>query len=67
MRPWKRSIFKSIQALTEVSGKISFYFKKVEDLPEQGRSESPILIVLLPLQMFFTPGGYSMGIYKDRL
>lgn len=60
MRPSKRSIFKSIQAFTDVSGKIFFFFKKEEDLPEQGRSESAILIVLLPLQVLLMPGRDSL-------
>lgn len=30
----KKNIFLSIQAFTEVTGKISFYFKKAKGLPE---------------------------------
>lgn len=50
---WKRSIFKSIQALTEVSGKNLFYFKEAEDLSEHGQSVSPVLFASLTSPVFF--------------
>lgn len=40
--------------------KFPFTSKKAEDLPEQGRSGRPILIVSLPLQMIFMPGKDSL-------
>lgn len=60
MRPWKRSLFKSIQALTEVSGKIPFLLQKNRRSIRAGQIWSPILIVLLPLPVFFMPGRDSL-------